>query len=300
MAKPGLTLHRLRLFLAVLDQGGVARAAAKENISQPAVSEHIRGLEEHFGVRLVARVGRGICPTPAARQIEPYARQVVKLLESAEQVASEIQGLRTGSLTVGASSTPGTYLLPQALGRFRAQYPAVSLQLRIRNTTQVEKWVASGEVELGVIGDSGGLNDSYVSEPWLEDELLLLLSERHPLAGQRSILPKVLATEPYIAREAGSSTWRAAGLIFKQLGFELRPIMEVGSPEAIREAVAAGLGVALISKYAAGQRDSRVVATRIAGVESRRRFTVIRRANSPLGPAAARFRDILFQASADA
>lgn len=295
MAKPGLTLHRLRLFLAVLDNGGVARAAAKENISQPAVSEHIRGLEEHFGVRLVARVGRGICPTPAARQIEPYARQVVQLLESAEQVASEIQGLRTGSLTVGASSTPGTYLLPQALGRFRIQHPAVTLQLRIRNTRQVEKWVASGEVELGVIGDDSGLSDSYVAEPWVEDELLVLMNEQHPLAGQKSILPKALATEPYIAREAGSSTWRAAGLIFKQLGFEPRPVIEVGSPEAIREAVAAGLGIALISKYAAASRDSRVVAARIAGVESRRRFAVIRRANTPLGPAAAKFRDTLFQ-----
>jgi LysR family transcriptional regulator, low CO2-responsive transcriptional regulator len=299
MTKPGLTLHRLRLFLAVLDHGGIARAAAKENISQPAVSEHIRGLEEHFGVRLVARVGRGICPTAAARQIEPYARQIVKLLQSAEQVASDIQGIQTGSLTVGASSTPGTYLLPHALGRFRAQYPAVSLQLRIRNTTQVEKWVASGEVELGVIGDSHGLNDSYAAEPWLEDELLVLLNEHHPLAGHASIAPDILATEPFVAREEGSSTWRAAGLVFRQLGLTLAPVMEMGSTEAIREAVAAGLGIALVSKYATAQRDPRVVVARLTGVQLRRRFTVIRRANTPLGPAAARFRDVLFQGGAD-
>ena len=295
MAKPGLTLHRLRLFLAVLDEGGVVRAAAKENISQPAVSEHLRGLEEHFGLRLVERVGRGVTPTASARQLEPYVRQVVQLLQSAEQMASDLQGVRAGSLTVGASSTPGTYLLPMALGRFRNRYPAVNLRLRIRNTDEVEKWVASGEVELGVIGEDRKINESFTADPWLEDELVVLLNERHPLASRRLVAPSALASEPCIAREEGSSTRRAAERILDQHGVTLKPVMELGNTEAIREAVAAGLGVALVSKYTATQKDPRLVAARLGGVEWRRRFTLIRRAGAPLGPAASRFRDVLLE-----
>jgi DNA-binding transcriptional LysR family regulator len=295
VAKPGLTLHRLRLFLAVLDEGGVVKAAAKENISQPAVSEHLRGLEEHFGVRLVERVGRGICPTAAARQLEPYLRQVVQLLQGAEQMASDLQGIRAGCLTVGASSTPGTYLLPPALGRFRASYPAVNLKLRIRNTTEVEKWVANGEVELGVVGDDTDLDHGFAADPWLEDELIVLLNEGHPLASRRTLPASALAVEPCIAREEGSSTRRATERVFDEQGLTLKPRMELGSTEAIREAVAAGLGFALVSKYAAARNDPRVVTARLVGVEWRRRFTLIRRAGTPLGPAAARFREVLFE-----
>jgi DNA-binding transcriptional LysR family regulator len=293
MAKPGLTLHRLRLFLAVLDHGGVARAAIKENISQPTVSEHLRGLEEHFGVQLVDRVGRGVVPTASARQLEPYVRQVVQLLQSAEQLASDLQGVRTGSLTIGASSTPGTYLLPHALGRFRAQYPGVALQLRIRNTAQVERWVASGEVELGVIGDATDLSSAFAADPWLEDELIVLVHEQHALARRGSAKLSALASAPIIAREEGSSTRRTTERCLGKHGLKLNPVMELGSTEAIREAVAAGLGIALVSKYATGQRDPRVATARLDGAEWRRRFTVIRRANTSLGPAAIRFLKVL-------
>jgi DNA-binding transcriptional LysR family regulator len=293
MAKPGLTLHRLRLFLAVLDHGGVARAATKENISQPTVSEHLRGLEEHFGVQLVDRVGRGVVPTASARQLEPYVRQVVQLLQSADQLAADLQGVRTGSLTIGASSTPGTYLLPHALGRFRAQYPGVALQLRIRNTAQVERWVASGEVELGVIGDATDLSNSFAADPWLEDELIVLVQEQHALARRGSAKLSALASAPIIAREEGSSTRRTTERCLGKHGLKLNPVMELGSTEAIREAVAAGLGIALVSKYAAGQHDPRVATARLDGAEWRRRFTVIRRANTSLGPAAIRFLKVL-------
>src|SRR5439155_1145167 len=127
MAKPGLTLHRLELFLAVLDEGGVGRAAKACHISQPAVSEHLQGLGAHFGVPLLERHGRSVRPTPAARLLEPYARQAVGLLRGAERAAADLQGLRSGALTVGASTTPGNHLLPAPLGRFHAAHPALAL-----------------------------------------------------------------------------------------------------------------------------------------------------------------------------
>src|SRR2546422_113717 len=187
MIKPGLTLHRLELFLAVLDEGGVGRAAKACNISQPAVSEHLQGLGAYFGVRLLERRGRTVRPTAAAQLLEPYARQVVGLLQHAGQAAADLRGLRSGSLTIGASTTPGTYLVPAALG----------------------------------------------------------------------------------------------------------PAMELGSTEASRDAVAAGLGVALVSRHAVRARDPRVVAVRLAGGRWTRDLLVVHRAGTPLGAAAAKFREFL-------
>jgi len=114
MPKPGLTLHRLELFLAVLDAGGVGRAAQARRLSQPAVSEHLRGLEAFFGVSLFERAGRGVRPTAAARLIEPFVRQALGLVTSAEQAAIELRGLRAGAVSVGASTTPGPTSSPKS------------------------------------------------------------------------------------------------------------------------------------------------------------------------------------------
>src|SRR5437764_12448910 len=152
MIKPGLTVHRLELFLAVLDHGGVGRAAQACHISQPAVSEHLRGLEAHFGVRLVERHGQRVRPTAAARVVEPFARQALALLRTAQQAASEVRGLRAGALTIGASTTPGTYRLPAPLGPVHATYPGITVRLEISDTRAIERPVAAGRLELAVTG----------------------------------------------------------------------------------------------------------------------------------------------------
>jgi DNA-binding transcriptional LysR family regulator len=292
MIKPGLTLHRLRLFLAVLDSGGVARAAQARHLSQPAVSEHLRGLEAFFDVRLFERAGRGVRPTAAARVIEPFVRQALGLVASAEQAAVELRGLRAGSVAVGASTTPGTYLLPELLGRFHSAYPQIVLTLRIGDTRQVEEWVAAGAVELGVIG-AAPVRAGLSAEPWVKDELVAIVARRHKLARRRTLPAGALAGEPYISREEGSSTRAVTQRVLAGLGVTLRPVMELGSTEAVREAVAAGLGVSVLSRHAVRPRDPRVVAIRLQGREWVRDLLVIQRQGAPLSPAAARLRDML-------
>jgi len=295
MAKPGLTLHRLELFLAVLDHGGVSRAAKSRNISQPAVSEHLHGLGAHFGVALLERHGRRVRPTPAARLLEPYARQAVGLLRGAERATADLRGLRSGALTVGASTTPGTYLLPAALGRFHAAHPGIALSLQISDTREIERWVAAGQVELGVIGEAP-LLPGLEAERWVQDELVLIVPRGHPFAGQRAVRARAIAGAPYIAREEGSSTRGVAERYLGRLGVTLTPAMQLGSTEAIREAVAAGLGVALVSRHAVLTRDRRIVAVRLAGSRWTRDLLIVQRAGTPLGPAAARFRSQLLEA----
>jgi len=292
MIKPGLTLHRLRLFLAVLDSGGVARAAQARHLSQPAVSEHLRGLEAFFGVRLFERAGRGVRPTAAAHVIEPFVRQALGLVASAEQAAIELQGLRAGFVAVGASTTPGTYLLPEVLGRFHSAHPQIALTLRIGDSRQVEDWVAAGAVELGVVG-AAPLRVGLSAERWVKDELVAIVARRHKLARRRTLQAGALAGEPYISREEGSSTRAVAERVFAGSGVTLRPVMELGSTEAVREAVAAGLGVSVVSRHAVRPRDPRVVAIRLQGREWVRDLLVIRRQGAPLSPAAARLRQML-------
>src|SRR6266511_4218705 len=228
MTKPGLTLHRLELFLAVLDSGGVGRAARARNLSQPAVSEHLGGLEAFFGVPLFERAGRGVRPTAAARLVEPFIRQALGLVVSAEQAAVELRGLRAGAVAVGASTTPGTYLLPAVLGRFHAAHPQIALTLRIGDTREVEQWVAAGSVELGVIG-AAPARPGLAAEPWVKDELVAIVTRRHPLARRRTLAGAALAGQPYIAREEGSSTRAVAERALVDLGGIVRRGMERGS-----------------------------------------------------------------------
>src|SRR2546428_7494518 len=259
MIKTGIPFHRRELSLAVLDQGGVGRAAQACHISQPAVSEHLRGLEAHFGIRLVERHGQRVRPTAAARAVEPYARQALALLRTAEQAAGEVRGLRAGSLTIGASTTPGTYLLPAVLGRFHAAYPGITLRLEISDTREIERSVAVGQLELGVIGEAP-LVPGLVAGTWRKADVVLIVQRGHAFARQRAVRAPAIGSEPYIAREAGSSTRGVAERYLTRLGITLTPAMELGSTEAIREAVAAGLGLALVSRHAVRARDRRIVA----------------------------------------
>jgi len=208
-----------------------------------------------------------------------------------------LQGLRSGALTVGASTTPGTYLLPAALGRFYAAHPALALSLQISDTREIERSVAAGQLELGVIGDAP-LVTGLAAEPWVKDELVLIVPRGHRFARRRAVTAPAIAGEPYIAREEGSSTRGVAERYLARLGVTLNPVMELGSTEAIREAVAAGLGVALVSRHAVLARDRRIVAARLAGPRWTRDLLIVRRLGTPLGPAAAAFRSLLLETRA--
>ncbi len=294
MAKPGVTLHRLELFLAVLETGGVAKAARARRISQPAVSEHLRGLEEHFGVALLERNGRGVRPTAAARSLEPFARQAVQAVRQAERTARELTEVETGSLNVGASSTPGTYVLPGLLGRFHARHPGVILTLRIENSRTIERWVTEGEVDLGVIGEFP-LAPGLTATPWIQDRLVLIVPRGHRLAARRAVSPAQLTGEALIVREEGSSTQRVAERYLAERGGTLTPAMALGSTEAIREAVAGGLGVAIVSRLTVPNNDRRIKTIELAGTPWRRHLLVIERSATPLSPAARGFREFVLR-----
>jgi DNA-binding transcriptional LysR family regulator len=240
---------RLSVFSAVARHSSFSRAAEALHLSQPAVSKHIRQLEAELGVQLLHRRGNRVELTDAGRIVADYAQRVSVLTEEVRRVLGELEGLQRGYLRVGASTTPGLYLLPQALAHFQAKYPGIEATLIIANSADIMRRVMSGQVDLGFVGvptETPGLQ----VRPFAEDEIVLIVPSGHSLAQQQTFTPGLLANETLILREAGSGTQQIAQSHLSELGVRPRRVMELVGSEAMKRAVAAGLGVAFVSRHA--------------------------------------------------
>jgi DNA-binding transcriptional LysR family regulator len=273
-----VTARQLELFLAVLERRSFRRAAERVGLSQPALSQQVKELEDDLGTPLFDRLGRTVAPTEAGRLLEGYARGVGATLRGAREAIGGLQGLTRGSLLLGASSTPGIYLVPWLLGDFTGRYPGIDVALRIGNTREIEERVRASEVDLGIVG--GHLADARETcvEASLVDRLVLIAGPRHPWARRGRVAPGDLAEARLLVREEGSATRRLTERALAEAGITARASLELGHTEAIKEGVRAGLGVAFVSEYAVRSEVSsgqlRVV--RVGGLTIRRHFHVIR------------------------
>jgi DNA-binding transcriptional LysR family regulator len=242
---------RLSVFRAVARQQSFSRAADDLYLSQPAVSKHIRQLEAELGVRLFQRLGNRVELTDAGRILLDYAQRVSVLTEEVRHVLAELEGLQRGHLRVGASTTAGLYLLPEVLARFQKKYPGMEATLTIANSADIMRRVLGGEVELGFVGapaEAPGLQ----ARPFTEDQIVLIVPAGHRLLQHRTFSKEIFAEETLIMREAGSSTRQIVETHLAQLGAKPGRVMEMSGCEAAKRAVAAGLGVAFISRRAVG------------------------------------------------
>jgi len=245
---------RLSVFSAVARHSSFSRAAEELHLSQPAVSKHIRLLEAELGVQLLHRRGAAAARhrvelTDAGRIVADYAQRVSVLTEEVRRVLGELEGLQRGYLRVGASTTPGLYLLPQALAHFQKKYPGIEATLTIANSADVTRRVMSAQVDLGFVGVPTEMTGLQV-RPFAEDEIVLIVPPGHSLAQQHSFTPGLLAEDTLILREAGSGTQQIAQSHLSELGVKPRRVMELSGCEAVKRAVAAGLGVAFVSRHA--------------------------------------------------
>jgi DNA-binding transcriptional LysR family regulator len=189
----------------------------------------------------------------------------------------DLDGGGRGSLVVGASTTPGIYLLPGIIGAFERQHPAVSVQLRIANSRVIEEQVRASEVDLGVVGGHGLWPGEECLAAGVVDTLVLIVARDHPWAGRRPLEPARLAQERLLTREEGSATRAVMERALQHAGVRLGRTMELGHTEAIKQAVMAGLGVAFVSAYAVrGELETgRLRSVRLRGVDITRHFHVI-------------------------
>lgn len=282
--------ERLRIFAEVATQGGFTRAAESLCLSQPNVSTQVKLLEQELGAALFRQVGRRVQLTAAGETLYRYAQDIFQLAREAEGAVHGIQGLERGALRVGGSMTPGVYVLPGMLGRFKRAHPGLHLRLEIGNSASVRALLHQGELDVGVVGKQEPAERQLEQDPFLEDELALVVAPEHPWAERREVAPDELAEAGLIAREPGSGTRAAVEAALRQRGCDVPPAMEIGSTEAIKLAVAAGLGVTILSRctVAAELRRGELREVRLAGGPIRRCFYLLYpRARRPGGPEAA-------------
>ena len=287
-----MDLWQLKIFCKVVELKSFSKAGSAVHLSQPTVSSHVKDLEEHFGCRLIDRLSKEALATQAGRLLYDYARRMLALKDETETALAEFQGKIRGKLTVGGSTIPGGFILPQIIGRFCRSYPEVQVALINGDTEKIIQDVRDGTVELGIVGAQTG-DKEIVQEQLLEDEMRLAVYPEHRWAGRKSVKIEDLLKEPFIIREAGSGTLQSfqRSLSAKGLGVEdLKVIAEMGSTQAVIQGIKAGVGVSILSLIAVKESVAAgsIAALKVSGLDLRRRFFLTRhrqRSISPLGKA---------------
>jgi DNA-binding transcriptional LysR family regulator len=244
-------MHHLRVFVMVVAEQSYSKAAGRLFISQPAVFAQVRRLEADLSVRLLEMRGREMRLTRAGEMVYQAARRIVNL---ADEVRGRVQALadgREGRLRIGASSTPGVYILPGLLTRYEAVYPGIQVQWEIQNSGTIQGRMLAGELDIGLVGEVEELHGELELRPVASDQLCVVGSVSRPDWPARPVSPPELAALPLLVREPGSSTRRVLERRLAELGLHLRPLQEVGSTEAIKQAARAGMGYGVISRLAA-------------------------------------------------
>jgi DNA-binding transcriptional LysR family regulator len=247
-----MDLRRLEIFVKVAELGSFSRAAEALSLTQPTVSEHVRALEDALGVPLLDRLGRGATPTRAGTLLLGYAQRMLALAREAAQAIEQFQGRVSGELTVGGSTIPGEYVVPELIGAFRGKYPDVRVSLLIGSSREVQTWVEEGRVEIGVVGAAPAAR-VLEGRPLMADELVIVVGAEHPWATRATVSLDELKVEPMIVRERGSGSRQTFERALEGVGLDLggfRIVGEIASTQAIKQAVRAGVGVSLISRRA--------------------------------------------------
>jgi DNA-binding transcriptional LysR family regulator len=243
--------NHLALFHAVARAGGISRGAAAARVSQPAVSKQIAELEAALGVRLLERQPRGCRLTEAGVILADYAQRCQALEADAARAIEEYRGLKRGRLAVGASLTIGGYLLPGVLAEFHRRFPDIELRLEIANTQQIQRALAEGTIELGLT-EGPVESEELESAVFFQDELVAVAAAGHPLLKKGRVTVREICREPLILREEGSGTRAVVERALRRKGFKPAPFLAMASPEAIKNAVAAGMGIAIMSRLIVG------------------------------------------------
>ena len=248
---PSVNFHQLSIFHTVARVGSFTGAAAELDISQPAVSIQVKQLERSLQTTLLSRLRRGVVLTDTGEAVYGYTKRIFSLAEDMRYAIQDIKGLAAGRLTIGSSSTPGECILPLVIGIFHSRYPNVEVSLAISNTQTVVDQILNRQLDFGMAGapvDHNGL----VSFPYAKDEVVLVSSAAHPLARSRHVRIADIDGQPFVMREPGSATRKAAEDSLAETGIQVKVAMELGSNEAVKRATAAGLGLGVLSKFSVG------------------------------------------------
>ena len=291
-----LNFHQLYIFQMVANHLSFSRAAEAMAITQPAVSIQVQELEKFLGITLFHRRPRGLKITEAGNAVLAYAQQIFVLSNQLVYTIQEMEDLHSGRLVLGASSTPGEYVLPLVVGRFRQIYPGIQVELVIGNTSNIMQRILDGDIDLGMIGDSVEESSSELEiVDFQDDEIILVASPSHPVHSLDSPSIEQIMELGLVAREQGSATRLAAERQFRNLGTMPRIAVELGSNQAVTQAASAGGGIGIISRLGitAELNAGMLKVLDVAGWECRRQLTLIQPKDRYLSPSQRAFREFL-------
>ena len=296
-----LNLHLLRLFSAVVRTGSFSRAAEFLHISQPAISKGVRDFELQVGCRLLDRTPKGVRPTREGLALARHAEALFAVERAAEDELLSLRNLDSGSLRVGASTTIATYMIPEYLGIFHRVYPGIDLHLVSANTRDIADLMVAHEIEIALV-EGPVDDDSLVSEAWRTDVMVLIAGPDHRFAtGTGPIDCNLLEDEILIVREPGSGTREVVAHALATQRVEPKRTLEIGSTEAIKQAVAAGVGVAIVSVATIADQIKlgRFKVIPIKGVHIERTLWQLKAPGRLEVPAAVAFERIIHEAAAE-
>ncbi|MDA8224802.1 MAG: LysR substrate-binding domain-containing protein [Betaproteobacteria bacterium] len=241
------TLHQLKIFEVVARNLSFTRAAEELHLTQPTISIQVKQLTEIVGLPLLEQVGKRIFLTEVGRELLKVCHDLFESLARFEMTVSDIRGVKTGKLRLGVITT-AKYFVPRLLGAFCERYPGIEVAIKVSNRERLLQRLVNNEDDLYIFGQPPVHADVW-SQPFLENPLIVIAPSNHPLAQQRAIPLERLAQEAFLMREQGSGTRLAAEAFFQQRGLRMKMRMELGSNEAIKQAVVGGLGLAVLSAH---------------------------------------------------
>ena len=285
-----MDVRDLQIFLSVAKHLNFTRASEEVNLSQPSVSVRMRQLERDVGSKLFEQLGKKIALTEAGKLLVPYAGKVISAVDDARNAMDELQGLERGALRIGASTTPGMYLIPKTIAHFKRRYPKITVHLTVKDTRQIEEGVIQNEFDFGFVG--GHLTGDEVNVvSWITDELVLIVPLGHRLATRRLVKPQDLSPEQFIFREQGSASRAVVAAHLRKARIEAEAVMEMANPESVKKAVQNGLGIAFISAFAVESelKAKTLLTVKVQNLQIRRELKVVYRKDKHLSPAARAF-----------
>ena len=289
--------HRLKAFCLVCEMKSFSKAAAAKFMTQSAMSHLIKNLEDELGIRLLIRQGKTVSPTPSGRLCYAHAKKILDQYKTMEDAVYSAINIVKGPLTLGATTTISTYLLPQVFYRFSRKHPEVSIELTVSNTEKIIDDIEKGKIEMGIV--EGILkNPTIHSEIIAEDEIVIIVSDDNPLSMKKTITCHDLATQAFIMPEPGSGTRELVDTFLREIEMPpnaLKISMTLGSPELILQMVKSGVGISFVSKWSVFQalKDGSIKLLQVPGKRLRRKFYLISIGKEPSTIAAKTFSHFL-------
>jgi DNA-binding transcriptional LysR family regulator len=298
------SFRELEIFCKVVELESFSKAAEAVSLVQASVSERIAVLEKKIGTRLLDRLGRKVIPTAAGELLHKHATLLLEIKETAQLEIERFTGLKHGEISMGGSTIPGEYILPDLIGRFKKKYPHLSVKLAIADSSEIENRILAGQLEIGIIGSKSSHTNLLCQKLW-EDELVLAIPTRHPWSRRKSIPVQDLHKTSFILREEGSGTLKILESYLRESGQDGINTLEVsarfGSSTAVKEGIKSGLGVSILSARAIQTevKAGLLKALKIQGLTMSRHFFLIRNKLRIASPACQAMLEFLLASAGD-